>query len=636
MRKRPRRTGGLLVALMAAVFLACCIAPARAWAAEKNSLKEVYVSNAGKDDASGELGAPVATLGEAVNAVQDGGIIYVMSNLEATETVKVWEKHITVTSYGNAEGQPWKIIRSEGFAPSNDTRRSGYNGAMFEVGAQEASPEGEDFAARLTLENIILDDMGRHAGKYFIQAIAQYQTPYTPTTAAGHVMTGSEGYYSNTDIVQDAIVASYDGTGEIVLGEGASLQNYGGMSAVYVAGGSSLHMLSGSSICDTMDIPRAKQTVSGACDNCNDTHNFDLDFGPAGAVWMHWSSATVEAGASLSNLTGRGFYNEGGSISFDGIAQNIKSSNTWQGTDGYVIYLRGEGSNATLGGNARVSNEGIEGEVKGYAFLVPGGASLDVKSGAVISDIYSDRVIHVTGNNSALEFDGEMRDCTAGYTLIACEDSYVEANLEITRAIFGPNSFIHDCTVDGTAGAVYTWGYRTVEFRGKICDNVGCEGAAVWIANNGAGGTSAAMYPGAIISGNVASGEKAGGIIVTSGTFTMEGGTIEDNIAANGVGGGVLVYRGGTFIMKDGSIRGNCASKAGGNIAVETGELLAGWVPRVEIQGGTVSDGMMNAQVTKAGDGAYTATDGDSNDVSVLVGEKADVSSLGENVTLAG
>lgn len=39
--------GGLLVALMAAALLACFVAPARAWAAEANSLDEVYVSSGG-------------------------------------------------------------------------------------------------------------------------------------------------------------------------------------------------------------------------------------------------------------------------------------------------------------------------------------------------------------------------------------------------------------------------------------------------------------------------------------------------------------------------------------------------------------------------------------------------------------
>jgi hypothetical protein len=70
----------------------------------------------------------------------------------------------------------------------------------------------------------------------------------------------------------------------------------------------------------------------------------------------------------------------------------------------------------------------------------------------------------------------------------------------------------------------------------------------------------------------------AGGVMVFSGIFTMDGGKISGNTA--GGGGGVVVAKGGTFTMRDGEISGNTAQigsgvmvAKGGCFTMEGGEI---------------------------------------------------------------
>jgi hypothetical protein len=87
-------------------------------------------------------------------------------------------------------------------------------------------------------------------------------------------------------------------------------------------------------------------------------------------------------------------------------------------------------------------------------------------------------------------------------------------------------------------------------------------GSIVWI-NRG----TLRMNTGSIITGNAISAEKmekigSGGVQVTSGAFTMNGGTISGNTAF--VGGGVRILGGGSFEMNGGTISGNTAVYGGG------------------------------------------------------------------------
>lgn len=101
---------------------------------------------------------------------------------------------------------------------------------MIEVGGTRP---GEAQTASLTLTDIVLDDGGKTEGVNFKQA-------------------STDGKGGNESLVQDAIVATYNGTAEIILASGATLRNFGGMSAVRLSGGD-LVMEDGSQICDDTD-----------------------------------------------------------------------------------------------------------------------------------------------------------------------------------------------------------------------------------------------------------------------------------------------------------------------------------------------------------------------------------------------
>jgi hypothetical protein len=110
-------------------------------------------------------------------------------------------------------------------------------------------------------------------------------------------------------------------------------------------------------------------------------------------------------------------------------------------------------------------------------------------------------------------------------------------------------------TGSGRPVTVYEGGTFTME-GGSIEDNTSTSGGGVY--NRG----TFIMKDGSI-SNNTAS--INGGGVYNAGTFTMEGGSIDNNTASDN-GGGVYVTDGGTFIMKGDSIYYNTASKDGGGV----------------------------------------------------------------------
>ena len=121
------------------------------------------------------------------------------------------------------------------------------------------------------------------------------------------------------------------------------------------------------------------------------------------------------------------------------------------------------------------------------------------------------------------------------------------------------------------------------------------EWALVYIRN----GATIVMNSGSLITGNNTD-SGGGGIYVSGGSFTMNGGTISGNNTDSG-GGGIYVY-GGSFTMNGGTISGNNADYGGG-IYVSGGSFT--------MNGGTISGN--NADYgggIYASDGSYTINDG--------------------------
>ena len=578
-----KRWLGILLALC----LLVCFAPA-ALAAETDSPAaptEVYVSNIGSDETgTGSKDNPYSTLACAVDKAQDGATIYVMSDLTMEKCARYYGKDLTITS---GEGGPYTVTRGESFNMLSDNARSWYNPAMIEVGSTEGPG-----TASLTLTNITLDDAGRHMGEYFIQA---------GSDGDGNTEFGDLNI-NHDDIVQDAIIATYNGTGTITLGEDATLKNYGGMSAVRLAGGK-LVMKPGSVIMDDENLPTRTKgtTITGAEAGL---------YGPAGSVWVQSGIVEMQKGSLIENINGRVVYSDGAGsdVSIAGIIQNITgNSQMWQGNNGSVAHIR-NGSSCTLANGCLITNDFSEtSKVTGHMFsIIQENSQLRMENGAKIQNWTGEgNVFFVAGADApnlykcTLEIDGEISRVNTGGNHI----------VQATQAIVSikENAYIHHNKV--SYGSIYIQGGNEVDIYGKINYNYSTDrGGAIAITNHG--DSTVNMYNGAELVGNY-SKETGGGLLVSDGTFTMYGGTISDNVASL-EGGGVFVREGGSFVMKGGRITDNITATVGGGIAFQAGGGC------VILETGTITDNVMKATVTPNDtEGTFAAQGGDSNDISI-------------------
>lgn len=282
----------------------------------------IYVANtAGTSGNIGSKENPYISLAKAVKEAADRTTIVVLKDMTIEEPITVEGKSIKIQS---EESNRVTLTRGESMGTKNDGR-GWYNPAMIEV----TVPAGTS-SASLTLENIILDDAGKKCGEYF----AQPSTDWSGKTTLSYKEQGinKEIEVPNTNIVQDAIVAAY-GTNveqpnaEIVLGKGAVLKDFGGMSAVRVTGGATLTMKGDSIIYDEVVTDREKGKIGS--------------FGPAGAVWVQGTHITMEQKSCIEHLYGRAIYAEGSDVTVDGIISNIASDkDMWNSTEGRAVYMR--------------------------------------------------------------------------------------------------------------------------------------------------------------------------------------------------------------------------------------------------------------------------------------------------------
>ena len=584
-----KRWLGILLALC----LLVCLAPA-ALATETEpsvGLAEVYVSADGNDtNGDGSQESPYATLACAVDKAQDGATIYVMSDLTMEKCARYYGKDLTITS---GDGGPYTVTRGEDFAQIQDAARSTYNPAMIEVD----STDGPDTAS-LTLTNIIFDDAGKQGGKageddsiYFIQADSE---------GDGNTVFGSMNI-SHGDIVQDAIIATYNNVGTITLGDGAVLKNFGGMSAVRLASGE-LIMKSGSVITDDDNLPARTKgaTITGAEAGL---------YGPAGAIWMQGGTLIMEKGSEIADIDGRAIYNEAGEATINGTISGVTSNSMmWQGISGAVMHMRSTAT-ATFGLTSRVDGNGTT--LSGSGISVLGGCELTMDEGSLITGYNNGNALDIGGT---AYLNGEITGLTGGSHAIVAQSS---SNHYIR---IGETANIHNNICN--YGVIYTQGSNgVIAIYGKINNNISTDrGGALTLANNGTH-VEANMYDGAEMCGNV-SYQTGGAVMVSCGTFTMYGGTISDNISGAGnvgaedqVGGGVYVRRGGQFIMNGGTISGNAAGSVGGNIGF-VAQDYNNIVPYIQLNGGTIQNGKMNATITGSAQDGYSFTDGENNDIS--------------------
>lgn len=622
------------LSILCIAVLLCALLPVLAGATSPGDPSEavdpnaVYVSNSGNDTTGNGLQeSPYATLAKAVEmaAEKNSATIYVMSNLTMSECARFWTGDITITSAPDA-ATPYTIFRgknlshideNESVDPVQDMARGGYNPALIEVGN----------AASLTLENIILDD--GHIMAYTYEGNAPYASAGKPVfvqvdasrggnqddddpdnddLTPGSTMVGTTDV-SNFEIVQDAIIATYSGDATITLGNGAVLQNYGGMSAVRVSGGT-LVMESGSKICDSDTYTRIK----GVTDS----------YGPAGAVWVQSGTVEMQEGSSIENMNGRAIYEDSGEVTINGTISNIVgNADMWQGRNGAAIHIRGN-AKGTL--NGTISN--ITGNGSSSVYVVGGDASsrseFIMSAGSSINTCGTGvKGIAMFGNNGTyLYMDGEITGIQQDNALSINMDSHSEPN-GFHECVIGPNGNIHDNKVSNGAVYMQTNG-GTLDIYGKIVNNInyysnGTDGrnscAGLYMAHNWQLST-VTMYEGAEICNNT-SGEKTA-LIVSMGTFTMKGGLISGNIATQGDSGGVTVRNGGKFIMEGGTITNNTSvDDAGGLTFVSENWGSDGEIPYASLLNGTISGNTMNATVSGSVDEGYAVSGGESCDLTV-------------------
>ncbi|MCI7775626.1 MAG: hypothetical protein MSH55_07620 [Enorma sp.] len=338
---------------------------------QTNSLDAVYVSANGNDETGdGSQESPVASLAKAVSVVKDGGTVYVMNNLDASRLALVSEKDITIDGNGHT------VTRADGFTATNDMGRGGYQPAMIEVAN----------GSKLTLVDITLDDAFRTEGTEFEIA--------------------GDSTEDNSKKVHDGIIASYgDGHATIVLGEGTTLKNFGGLSAVYITGldgeGATLVMKSGSKICDD---------------------NLGFRKGGYAAIFNHGGTVQAENGSSIESIDGRAiFADNGGVTTFGGAIKNITSNevmkaavkvgNGGQGFGGVAYYGDGHTEFTLSEGGSITDIKSHDGQVADVMLhLISCTFKMDAGS-----EVYGIQTIGLADMNGAtVDIAGSVHDCSTG------------------------------------------------------------------------------------------------------------------------------------------------------------------------------------------------------------------------------
>lgn len=401
-----------------------------------------YVSKDGSDEAGdGTEGTPFATLAKAVEIAKDGDTICLLSDLTMYKMAYVGSKAITI------DGQNHTVTRGDGFTRRNDQARGGYNPELIEVAN----------GATLTLVNITLDDLNKKEGSVYEEQLT------------------GEGDKHNEEKVQGAMIAAYgDGKGTIILGNGTTLKNFGGMSAVRIGGnvgsdgqwyGSTLIMESGSRIIDDEGM--------GA----------DGRQGGFAAVWSQGGYVEMKAGSSISGIDGRAIYCEdGGTALINGEISNITSNETMEhfnyasngGFGGIAIYSEAKASTIKLGETGTIHDIITKDNNSADVAVMLVASTFEMLPGSSIKDI--DTIGLIDSNEGTMKIGGEVSNCHTNKVFFRMRGNAGTFEL-------GENGIItNSSTTD--AGIVYMNGGKpTITISGTMSDITA--GEAIFISNNG-------------------------------------------------------------------------------------------------------------------------------------------------------
>ena len=489
---------------------------------------------------SGDTDVTFKSLSEAVTEAADGATVYVLRDLTATERSLIDKKTITI------DGQGHTVTRGENFTLASDTNRGGYNAAMIEVAN----------GSRVTFTDITLDDAGFREGTKFEDAI------------------GGDGDKKNEERVQDAIIAAYgDGKGTIILGEGTTLQNFGGLSAVRIGGvngeGSTLIMESGSKIID---------------DGFTDRE------GGFAAVWNQGGTFTMEDGAEISDVYGRALYSQdGGKSEINGVISRITPvgkpnfqaynlGTEGRGFGGIAVY-EDSSSEVTLGASGRICDITAS-KSADVVLFIKGTSKFTMENGSKISDITLGGIAECDGNNT-IKIDGKISNCSLENVAIRIRGN--NNTFELLE-----HGIITECdTTD--VGAIYTNSLREkLTISGEI--SYITQPALFIAANRGQGENNmpvCTITKTAKIRNNTGYGVRVG----NTAKLVMEGGTISGNT------------EGGIRIKSDNTLTPTLVSMTGGHITENGGpgirfEGSSKAQTIVDIEGGIIEKNALEVSAT--------------------------------------
>ncbi|MDR0411284.1 MAG: InlB B-repeat-containing protein [Treponema sp.] len=148
----------------------------------------------------------------------------------------------------------------------------------------------------------------------------------------------------------------------------------------------------------------------------------------------------------------------------------------------------------------------------------------------------------------------------------------------------------------GSNGSLFILGYGVTLTLGNNISLQGRGSNTASLVQVNSGGTLV-MNSGSRIAGNTNSSGSGGGVVVDSGTLTMNGGAISGNSSVSNGGGGVFVDN-GTLILNDGTIGGNTSGASGGGVLVQNSTFT--------MTGGTVN-GNTSYQTSHGGGGVVVS-----------------------------
>ncbi|MCL2615461.1 MAG: hypothetical protein FWD30_01530, partial [Dehalococcoidia bacterium] len=448
---------------------------------------EYYVAAYGDDvTGDGSQANPWASLAKTSVVINSSGqyknyVVYVMTDLTSTASARYYDNNVTITSLG---GNRFTVTRGSGFAALSDVMRGGYNPPMLEIETVDLTPTATPIS--LTLENIIFDDAYLHEGTIF---------GYAPTDN-GVSCTG-------TTYVQDSIVTSYALCTTIILGDGAALHSFGGMTAARASDGATLIMQSGSLISD-IGSTNTTRSLSSTTTDYRAVGETAVSISSGSHFYMYYGAKIADI-ANAHSVKLSGVYK----CFIDGEISGMKGNKGWDATD--------HSTSATHEGRGFKS-----------AVFFSGGTTLDPNTGEPGSAII--------GPNANIH-----------HNAVKCGAIGVSRSTNISIKVFGK--------INDNAGQTGT-NWQTV-FGIPVALAYGTNGGGIYVV---AGGTVILEDGSEVCRNSVMNIAYGGGINIqqAGSKLIMNGGLVQDSTTADGMGPGIAVNKSGDcFFEMNGGVVDN-------------------------------------------------------------------------------